>query len=168
LKVTPAIELTGFGISGTIGGLARTTYYTPDGREVRAIPNIRHWVKKDKDGKVIASGIRDANLDSGWLLQKPTLLKLFCATCDKWHDTPSEVKACKTKQDRLIARSLRSANKEEASKTVSLEQKVAALEAKIAKLMEVQPNVRAVFQQPNNEPTGETPGGNGKVKAGVQ
>ena len=135
MKVTPGIESVGFGISGNIGGLPRTTYYTPDGRIIRAIPNIREYIIRNKEGQITGSGTRDANLDKGWLLSPPTILKLFCKTCDRWHDTQEEVKACGVERTRFINVMEVKAKQEEADKTASLEQKVGELMAMVEKLM---------------------------------
>ena len=136
MKITQAIERAGFGVSGDIGGLPRTTYYTPDGRIIRAIPNIREYTVKNKDGDVIHSGTRDANLDKGWLLSSPSTPKLFCRTCDGWHDTQEEIKACGVERTRFINVMEVKAKQEETDKTASLEQKVAELTAMVEKLME--------------------------------
>lgn len=149
MKLTSAIESAGYGITGNIGGLLRTIYYTPDGRIIRAFPDIREYVKK-QDGKVIGQGTRDANLDRGWLLSPPVVPKLFCATCDRWHDTQAEIKACEKAQKGLVKRALANeraqkrldeqalakANQEEKDKTAKLESKVAELTALVNKLME--------------------------------
>ena len=136
MKVTAAIQATGYGLSGDIGGLPRTTYYTPDGRVIKTIPAIREYAIRDKDGKVISTGTRDANLDKGWLLAPPSMrdLKLFCKGCDKWHDTPQEIKACIAQGDKLIKKLTRKTQKEETDKTIVLEGRVAELEALVAKL----------------------------------
>ena len=55
---------------------------------------MRDWAQKDKDGKIVAQGTRDANLDKGWALTPPAALKLHCAGCDRWHDTDDQVAAC--------------------------------------------------------------------------
>lgn len=136
MNMTPAIESAGFGISGSIGGIPRTIYYTPDGRIKKAIPQMRDYVVKDKEGKVIKSGTRDANLDKGWLLYMPKEKKLFCPTCDMWHDTQIEVDACKVAQGKMIEKMFKKARKEEVNKTESLEQKVAELTALVEKLLE--------------------------------
>jgi hypothetical protein len=99
------IEQVGYGLTGSIGGIQRKTYYTPDGRVVRLIPNIREYVKKDGAGKVIETGTRDANYDFGYLEQPPQVKKPFCPTCDKWHDTPAQVVECKRARERLIRKS---------------------------------------------------------------
>lgn len=76
------------------GGIPRKLYWTPDGREVRAIASEREFIKKDDEGTVIDSGIRDANLDKGWLTQPPQNPVPYCSGCDKWHDTDEEVTLC--------------------------------------------------------------------------
>lgn len=96
-EVRAQLELTGVAMVEVIGGTKKTRYWTPDGREILAVPSMRNWVKK-KDGKVIDSGIRDANLDGGWLLQPPTEPKLRCYFCDRWHDTQKEIDACGAKK----------------------------------------------------------------------
>ncbi len=84
-----------------IGGLPRQIYWTPDGREVRAIKSEREYNIKDEEGNVTGSGLRDANLDKGWLLTPPTDPKPYCAGCDRWHDTEEEVTLCiATKQEK--------------------------------------------------------------------
>lgn len=88
------IARTGYGVSGEIGGIGRQTYYTPDGRRIRAIPAIRDYVMKDDKGKVIESGTRDANYDKGWLPIMPKDPVPYCTGCDNWHDTQEEVDAC--------------------------------------------------------------------------
>ena len=93
------IKKSGYGISGDIGGIGRQTYYTPDGRRIRAIPNMRDYIMKDKDGKVIESGTRDANYDRGWLPVMPKDPKPHCDGCDNWHNTEAEVKTCITKKN---------------------------------------------------------------------
>jgi hypothetical protein len=137
-KVTPAIEASGYGISGSIGGLPRTTYYTPDGRIMQAIPNIRDYVVKDKDGKVIRQGTRDGNLDKGWLLYKPQVLKPYCKGCDRWHDTMEEVQTCIAERKAYLDKMERWARKEikKEPDTQSLEKEVAELKALVKQLME--------------------------------
>ena len=138
IKVDPitfqAIEAAGYGISGDIGGLRRTTYYTPDGRVIKAIPNMRDYVLKNKDGKVIDSGTRDGNLDRGWLLQMPQIKKLFCPSCDRWHDTQAEVKACKVTQDRMIVKMSAKAKKEIADENHDKDIKIDELTQKVEAL----------------------------------
>lgn len=131
INLTPAIEAAGFGISGDIGGLRRTIYYTPDGRVIKAIPQIRDFIIRNKEGKVTGNGTRDANLDKGWLLTMPQIKKLFCPTCDRWHDTSKEVGDCKIAQDKMIKRMTVKVKREDTDKTVALEQQVAELKAMV-------------------------------------
>ena len=145
------IERIEYGLNGDIGGLPKTTYYTPDGRVIRAISSIREYVIRDKDGKVTGSGTRDANLDRGWLLSPPTVLKRFCKGCDKWHDTQGEVNACITQQNKFVNAMGRRAKKEEADKTSALEKQIAELTALVNKLTEVQN--RQILQREGNEST---------------
>jgi len=91
------LDSQGATISGDIGGVKKQRYYTPDGREVLAVPSMKNWVRREGK-KVLDSGIRDANLDNGWLLQPPTKLKLHCDYCDRWHDTQKEIDACGAKK----------------------------------------------------------------------
>ena len=135
MKVTPAIDQIGYGLSGDIGGLPKNTYYTPDGRVIRAIAAMREYVVKDKDGKVIGTGTRDANLDKGWLLTPPKELKPHCKTCDRWHDTLEEVEQCAQKQAEFIARVTRQAKDEQVDEVASLKSQVAELKALVSKLI---------------------------------
>ena len=96
------IESFGYGLSGYVGGIRRTTYWTPDGRSFQAIPSIRDY-QIVKDGKVIETGQRDANLDKGWLLAKPTVLKIHCLFCDGYHDNQTQVDACEVMAKKLKA-----------------------------------------------------------------
>ena len=99
-------------ITGDIGGQPKQTYWTPDGRQIKAMPDIHHYALKDKDDKVIANGVRDANLDKGWLLQKPSELKLYCPHCDRWHDTEGEIRQCESKNTQFVAKCEEKAKKE--------------------------------------------------------
>ena len=92
------LEAQGVTLSGNIGGTKKRRYWLPDGNEIMAIPAIRGYIKK-RDGKIIESGDRDANLDKGWLLSPPTELKLHCEGCDKWHDTRKEITDCIAKKE---------------------------------------------------------------------
>ncbi len=88
----------GFAKSGDVGGQPKQTYWTPDGRQIRAMPDMHEYAKKNGKGEIIESGLRDANLDSGWLTSKPQVLQLYCNGCDMWHKTPQEVKECRAKK----------------------------------------------------------------------
>ena len=147
MKTTVAIEAVGYGISGNIGGLPKTTYYTPDGRIIRTIANFHTNA---------AGQVRDANLDRGWLLSPPQVPKLFCQTCDYWHDTQKEVADCKSRRQKLIKQAGLGAKKEMIDKTSSLEQRVVELTAMVEKLMEGKNN-GTLLQPKADEPT-QVPG----------
>ena len=87
-----------------VGGIPRQTYWTPDGREVKGIASWREYNIKDDEGNVTGSGVRDANLDKGWLLQPPRRKKPHCDGCDKWHDTKKEVIECTAKREESARR----------------------------------------------------------------
>ena len=107
--ITPGLKETiqreGYAKSGDIGGQPKTTYWTPDGRILKVAPSWHEYVQKDDKGKVIASGIRDANLDKGWLLQKPTNLQIYCPHCDQWHKTQKEIAECERRHSAIIKHS---------------------------------------------------------------
>jgi len=139
MKVTPAIESSGYGLSGDIGGLPRQTYYTPDGRVIKAIPCMREYAKRE-NGKVVETGTRDANYDKGWLPTMPTELKPYCPHCEEWHDTQEEIDACGSETRRRaewgdkIARKFR---KEEHEDIDNLKSEIAELKEMVKKLTEV-------------------------------
>lgn len=147
-KLPQTIEQSGFGITEDIGGLPRTTYYTPDGRTIRAIPSLREYAIRNERGKVIRTGTRDANLDRGWLLAPPTELKLYCRHCDKWHDTQEEIEACSVRQNRLVDRMAHKTRKEYKSEDTSevtiLKDRVAKLEEMLTKALKGGNNGRVV------------------------
>lgn len=87
-------------------------YWTPDGRKLILAPLWRTWVKRDAKGIEIESGVRDANLDKGFLLTKPTELKLYCPHCDYWHNTETEIKECGRKRAAFIKKVTKKAKKE--------------------------------------------------------
>ena len=91
-------------ITGNIGGQPKTKYFTPDGLIIRAMPDIHEYAQKDDIGKVISSGLRDANLDKGWLTQKPTTLMLYCPHCDLWHATTKDIDQCGAKRKALYSK----------------------------------------------------------------
>ena len=139
MKVTPAIEASGYGVSGDIGGLPRQTYYTPDGRTVRAIPCWRDYVKRE-NGEVIETGTRDANYDKGWLPIMPTELKPHCPHCNEWHDNQEGIDACaiaKKKQWEWGERLARKFKKEEHEDITSLKSEIDELKEMVKKLTEV-------------------------------
>jgi hypothetical protein len=90
------IQSQGFGKTGDIGGQPKTKYWTPDGREMLAQPSLHEYVRR-KDGKT-ETGVRDSNLDKGWLVSKPLTLIPYCPHCDKWHETKELVFECGKKK----------------------------------------------------------------------
>lgn len=122
-----------------IGGLKKNKYWTPDGREIIAVPNMRTYIVKN-EGKVIEQGVRDANLDNGWLLQKPQVLKPHCPYCGKWHDTQEEIEECKTKRQAFNKKWEKMAakmRKEQTSDADNLKEKVEGLEADISQIKDM-------------------------------
>ena len=93
-------------------------------------------MKKDKDGKVIATGKRDANLDRGWLLTKLKRKKLYCPGCDRWHDTQKQVNACVLSSRRFIKVAEQKAKQEQIDENAELRKRITDLEAKLSKIME--------------------------------
>lgn len=136
-QVKAIIQSGSFGLNGDVsGGAPRKTYYTPDGRIIHAIPSIREYVKKDAQGKVIATGTRDANLDKGWLLEPPKRKKKYCPGCDAWHDTQKQIDTCVLKSKRFIDMSAKKALQDQADENSDLKKRISDLEAMVNKLME--------------------------------
>ena len=101
----------GYGLAGDIGGQHKQRYWTPDGREILTQPSLRTYIKKE-NGKVVESGVRDANLDKGWLSQPPTNPKLRCFHCDRWHDTKEEIDQCGAKKKAFDTKYMKRAKKD--------------------------------------------------------
>ncbi len=131
-----AIEHVSYGLNGDIGGIPRTTYYTPDGRKIEAIPSIREFVVKDSEGKIIKTGTRDANLDKGWLLTPPTRKRKYCPGCDRWHDNQRQIDACVLQSKRFIQTATKKVQQEETDENTQLKKQISDLEARLNKLME--------------------------------
>ena len=115
------------------GGTKTKTYWTPDGREVHSIPAMRTYIKK-KEGKIIEDGIRDANLDNGWLVEKPSNPKPHCPHCDKWHDSLKEIKACGAKKQAFDLKWAEKARKEYAKEHIDKDVEISELKNQIAEL----------------------------------
>ena len=81
-------------VTGDIGGQPKITYWTPDGRVLRNLPDWHEYSRTDANGRLVETRMRDVNLDKGWLTTKPEILKLYCEGCDKWHNTQDEVNGC--------------------------------------------------------------------------
>lgn len=106
-------------------GIPRTKYYTPDGREEWKIPQHR----QRSDGVVY-----DVFLAEGYTLAPPENPKLYCAGCDRWHDTQEEVNECVEKKDTLASRMEKLAREELAKTQGEKDKRIADLETKIDKL----------------------------------
>ncbi len=137
------MESVGTALGSVWGGPQKTRYFTPSGEEVWAIPALREWVRKGADGKIVASGERDANLDKGWSLIPPAVLKLHCSGCDRYHDTEEEVRGCKdakatfAKEWEDRARQMTGQNGAgETGEVAALTSKVEELTALVEKLLE--------------------------------
>ena len=137
----------GFIKAGDIGGQPKHTYWTPDGREIRALPDMHEYSLRDAGGKTIRSGVRDANLDKGWLLQKPTELKPYCPHCDAWHDNQEGIDVCGRKKSTFMAKCIKE-TKEEPDRLTKLESDMSELKGLLKQLMEVQ--IGKVFQYTDN------------------
>lgn len=112
------------------GGVPKKRYWTPDGREIFAVPAIRTG----------AYGVRDANYDKGWLEQKPTTLKPYCSGCDRWHDTGQEVEEClarkaseRTKADEMAKKEYAKEHPE-VDKIQKLEKRIDSMEEMMSKI----------------------------------
>ncbi len=127
------LESQGVTLSGVTGGIKKRQYWLPDGNEIRAIPAIRGYIKK-RDGKIIESGDRDANLDKGWLLNPPTELKLHCDGCDKWHDTQKEITDCVAKKKTFNEKWSRMAKKMKGEEGGDLREEVSELKSDITEI----------------------------------
>ena len=125
-----------FAITSAFGGDAKKNYWTPDGRRLLLIPQMRQFVKKDAKGNVIASGTRDANLDKGYLTHPPSESekKVFCQWCDTWHDTQVEVDACKVAYDKLEAHREAMARQELSNEAIKKDTEIESLNKRIADL----------------------------------
>lgn len=122
-------------ITGDIGGQPKITYWTPDGRVIRSMPDMHEYSRTNGGGKVVESGIRDANLDRGWLLQKPNELKLYCLHCDQWHDTQKEITECGRKKKTFVAKSVREAKKNGDDRISSLENDMTEIKSLLKQLI---------------------------------
>ena len=122
------LEATGSRITGNIGGIKKQKYFTPDGREVWSVPNMHTYLDENKQ-----EGIRDANLDRGWLLQLPSQLKPYCPHCDCWHDTPALVNKCGKARKALIAKYAKKGQKELGN---DVEDRLTRMETMMEKMIE--------------------------------
>ena len=64
------IEAQGFAKTGDVGGQPRITYYTPDGRVIRAMPDMHEYALKDAKGNPeILAFVRKKIESAHWLIQ---------------------------------------------------------------------------------------------------
>lgn len=134
-QLTQEVAEKGYAKVSDIGGQPKCHYWTPDGRELWVAPSIREYVRRDTTGKVIQTGVRDANLDKGWLLEKPATLKLYCPHCDLWHDTPKGVEDCLAKRSKIISQSIINTEKQPDSRLDKLESEMAEIKNMLSKLL---------------------------------
>ncbi len=140
----------GYGISGDIGGVNKKRYFTPDGETLFKVPCMREYARKDKDGKVIETGIRDANYDRGWLDQMPPNPVKHCPHCTEWHFKPEEYKECKAKKKRIDAwgnRMARNLKKQEHADADALRTEISDLKDVVAKQSETVDRVTALLEK---------------------
>jgi len=125
-----------FSATSATGGAQKKQYWTPDGRILFLVPQIRQFVRKDKDGNVIASGTRDANMDKGYLSHPPSEAekKVFCRWCDTWHDTQVEVEACQIANKKIEAQREAMARQELANQTIEKDNEISKLNSRIEQL----------------------------------
>jgi hypothetical protein len=119
-------------------GQPKQTYYTPDGRKIMAMPDMHGYEKHDAKGRTIEAGVRDVNLDRGWLPQPPQVKKPYCPHCDRWHDTPDEVVQCGEKKGAFVAKIAKEAEAElpKADRIEKLESDMAEIKSMFKALLE--------------------------------
>jgi hypothetical protein len=105
--------------------IPRTRYFTPDGREQWKIP--QHHERQD-------GVIYDIFLAQGYTLTPPENPKLYCAGCDRWHDTQEEVDACVGKKKKFAEAMQRKAERELSKEQKVKDKTIADLEARVDKL----------------------------------
>jgi hypothetical protein len=134
----------GYGRTGDIGGQPKQTYYTPDGREVRAMPDMHEYVitHKREDKRFTGgfeltqtTGLRDANLDK-WLASPPANPLPHCPHCDTWHKTIAEVDACGERIKTLTKKALKEAPVDKEDRLTKLESDMADIKDMFKKLLE--------------------------------
>jgi len=67
------------------------------------VPRYERTGYQGQAGYCYLHGTVDANLDRGWLMQPPQMLKPYCRGCDRWHDTQAEVDRCIATQEAKLA-----------------------------------------------------------------
>lgn len=123
--IKQSLEQSGAAISQMPKGIPRTRYFTPDGREQFKIPQHR----ERRDGVIY-----DVFIAQGYTLTPPSNLKPYCSSCDMWHDTQEEVKACIEKKSKFMASMNRKASRELLKERREKDTQIANLEDKVDKL----------------------------------
>ena len=123
--------------TGDVGGQPKQRYWTPDGRLIKAMPDMRGYSRIDGTGTVIDSGIRDANYDKGWLGQKPTELKLYCPHCDLWHDSQAEIIKCQRQRKSFDNKWARRTKKESPQNGERNDDRISKLENDIGEIKQL-------------------------------
>ena len=133
-EVKSQLNSTGVAVSGDIGGLKKTKYWTPDGKEILAVPSILTFKLVDKKKKTVRDVTVDRNLEKGWLLQPPTKVKPHCSGCGKWHDTEQEIDTCITKKKTFNEEWEERVKKERKDNGEGLKQEVAELKSEMVEI----------------------------------
>lgn len=145
IKLTPTqkkeLETVGTLAGGTTGGPQKNLYYTPDGREIWAIPGWR-----TRGGRLV-----DCNYDKGWLpVRTPENMKqLYCRGCDRWHPTQKEVDTCIASKNKFVKIMAKKAIKEpgkngDTPADTHLEDRVKTLETNLTDLNN---NIKLLLQK---------------------
>lgn len=108
--------------------IPRQRYYTPDGREEWKIPQHR----ERQDGYIY-----DVFIAQGYTYAPPLNPKLYCAGCDKWHDTQEEVDECVGKKKQFATLMQKRAEQDLTKEQRGKDKTIADLEAKVDKLTEL-------------------------------
>jgi len=123
--------------TGDIGGQPKQRYWTPDGRMILAMPDMRGYSRTDRTGQVLENGIRDANYDKGWLGAQPTELKLYCPHCDFWHDTQVEITQCQRRKKSFDDKWTKRARKEHRQNGEANEDRISTIENDIDEIKQL-------------------------------
>ena len=134
-------------VTSVFGGQPKQRYWTPDGRLIMAMPDMREYTHTDRAGKVIDSGIRDANYDKGWLPQKPTELKLYCRYCDLWHDTQQEITKCQRRKKAFDAKWSKRAKQENRQNGETNDDRISHLENDVGEIKSDLGDIKNLLQK---------------------
>jgi hypothetical protein len=133
------IQAQGVGGKRSMGGQPTQSYWTPDGRPIKALPDMHEFRRNNRDG-TIETGVRDANLDKGWLTTPPQVKQLYCPHCDKWHKTQKDIDVCGNVKKKMDIKYTKLAQKElkvnDDSRMDKLESDMSDLKNMFGKIME--------------------------------